>query len=72
MGEIVPSLQPTGFLEQYGKKLLYAFIAYMIIRFVLWMWPIPGLRQRVVVQRPVVDKESFQPREETNDSWVRL
>ena len=72
MGELLPPTS-SGFIDQYGKKLLYGFIAYMIIRFVLWMWPMPGTRRRVVVKKkPVVDKEGFQPREETDDSWVRL
>ena len=73
MGELLPPTQPSGFIDLYGKKLLYGFIVYMIIRFVVSMWPMPGTRRRVVVKKkPVVDKEGFQPREETADSWVRL
>jgi hypothetical protein len=52
----------------YGTKLLYAFAAYMIIRFVLWLLPMPG--RRVVVRKKKT--EGFQPREEADDSWVRL
>ena len=55
----------------YGTKLLYAFAAYMIIRVVLWLLPMPG--RRVVVRKKAPPKtEGFQPREEAGDSWVRL
>jgi hypothetical protein len=74
MGVLLPpGTSAQGFWELYGTKLLYAFVAYMIIRFVVSMWPMPGGRRRVVVRKkPVVEKEGFQPREETDDSWVRL
>jgi len=69
MGVLLPlGASPQGFWEMYGTKLLYAFAAYMIIRFVLWLLPMPG--RRVVVRKKKT--EGFQPREEADDSWVRL
>jgi hypothetical protein len=72
MGVLIPpGASPQGFWELYGTKLLYAFAAYMIIRLVLWLLPMPG--RRVVVRKKTHSKtEGFQPREETDDSWVRL
>jgi hypothetical protein len=74
MGVLLPpGASPQGFWELYGTKLIYAFIAYMIVRLVLWLWPMPTTR-RVVIKKPPPPpkKEGFQPREETDDSWMRL
>jgi hypothetical protein len=72
MGVLLPpGASAQGFWELYGTKLIYAFAAYMIIRVVLWLLPMPG--RRVVVRKKAPPKtEGFQPREETDDSWVRL
>jgi len=71
MGELLSSPSASGFWDQYGTKIIYGFIAYMIFRFVLWVWPMPG-RQIVVKKAAAPKKEGFQPREETDESWVRL
>jgi hypothetical protein len=65
MGDLV-----SGFIDQYGKKLLYAFVAYMLFRVVLWVWPLP--QPYVEMKTPPPPKEGFEPRDETNESWVRL
>jgi hypothetical protein len=73
MGVLIPpGTSAQGFWELYGTKLLYAFAAYMIIRFVLWLLPMPGRRVVVRKKKAPPKKEGFQPREETDDSWVRL
>ena len=72
MGVLIPpGASAQGFWELYGTKLLYAFVAYMIIRVVLWLLPMPG-RRVVVRKKAAPKKEGFRPREETNESWVRL
>jgi hypothetical protein len=74
MGVLIPpGTSAQGFWELYGTKLIYAFIAYMIVRLVLWLWPMPTSR-RVVIKKPPPPpkKEGFVPREETDDSWMRL
>ncbi len=72
MGQLLPpGASPQGFWDQYGTKLLYAFIAYMIVRLVLWLLPMPGRRVVVKKQAPP-KKEGFEPREETHESWMRV
>ena len=69
-----PSAAPSGYVSEfmslYGKRLLYALVAYMIFR--LLMFVLPGFIHVGRRTPPPTNKETFHPREETHESWVRL
>jgi hypothetical protein len=72
--QVQPASQPgfvSGFLAIYGKRILYAIIAYIIFRILASMFPgfVQKKGQRVPLQPP---KESFHPREQADPAWERV
>lgn len=60
----------SEFMSLYGKRLLYALVAYMIFRLLMFVFP-SFIHMGTRTPHPT-NKETFHPREETHESWVRL